>query len=132
MVIKKNGLTRIVLVFNNFVIKIARYNYSYEHFLKSILANLTEYDVYTKHKDRTDLAKIYFKSPFGLFLVMERLNVENYEGKQEALFHLKEKYKDDEIKEVMCSDVKVDNFGFRDDNKGELVRLDYGGYWRNW
>ena len=118
----KLGSTRKVFIFKNFVIKIPNIQ-EYRLFLHGILANLQEKTF--SCMNRIDLGKVKFCSHFGFILAMEKANVLNYEDIDWNKFEdfLKLKYKDDEMKEFMLSDLKPTNWGYINN---QLVRIDYG------
>ena len=116
----ERGVTRIVFVFNSFVIKIPSFT-QYNHFLYGLLANLKEKKWSGKHKD---LAKVFYCSRTGLFLIMEKAEVvSNNIDWGEFCDSLIDKYKDDELKEFMLSDLKPNNWGYV---KNRLIKIDYG------
>jgi len=114
------GSTRNVLVFRRFVVKIPTLK-EYRLFLNGILANLQEKEWSGHHPD---LAKVIFCTRFGLFLVMEKAEVvSNNTNWQSFQTMIKEKYKDDDLKEFITSDTKPSNWGYV---KNHLVKIDYG------
>lgn len=116
----ERGATRIVFVFNKFVIKIPSFK-QYNLFLNGLLANLQE-KLWTGH--HPDLAKVYFCGKLGFFLFMEKAEVlSNDVNWEKTMERLGEKYKDDELSEFMMSDFKPSNWGFIN---GELKKIDYG------
>ena len=118
----KIGATRIVFIFNKIVIKIPNIK-EYRLFLHGILANMQEYTFYKRSK-REDLAKVYFISPLGLFIIMRKAKVFcNKVNHLNFLNMIEDKYKNDVMKDFMLSDCKVTNWGII--NK-KLVKIDYG------
>lgn len=120
--INKQGCTRIVLVLKNKVIKIPTLK-SYELFLCGLLANIREGQTYNYLKNRKDLAKVIRYNRFGIFLIMERVDVCDNDEALELFEFVNEKYKNDEFKELMLSDCKPSNWGRKN---GILVKIDYG------
>jgi hypothetical protein len=116
------GATRRVFIFKTFVIKVPN-TQEYKLFLHGILANLQE-KVFSQ-MNRPDLARVKFCDKLGLFLIMERAEVLDIINLDWLKFKedLEERYKDDEMKELMLSDAKPCNWGYID---GELVKIDYG------
>ncbi len=120
MKINRQGITRIVLVFRDYVIKIPNFLYQQEHFLAGCYANYMERHYYKlfssmKNKNVSDLlAPSIWCSWFGLVQIQAKC-----EKKLEDLTDGEiEKYKD------WCgTDSKKENFGIY---KDRLVCLDYG------
>jgi hypothetical protein len=121
MYINRDGATRIVFVFKNFVIKIPVWR-SWLNFLNGLLANITEgqtwkYNQYDDcrigcEKIRNMICPVLYFNRLGLVTIMRRadklphnypINYHDYSG--------------------LCSDLKDDNFGLLD---GKLVVIDYG------
>lgn len=120
--INKQGCTRTVLVLKNKVIKFPTLK-SYELFLCGLLANIREGQTYNYLKNRKDLAKVIRYNRFGIFLIMERVDVCDNDEALELFEFVNEKYKNDEFKELMLSDCKPSNWGRKN---GILVKIDYG------
>lgn len=118
----KRGSTRLVFIFNKIVIKIPN-NQEYRLFLNGILSNLREKRF--SSMGRNDLAKVKFCDNLGLFLVMEKaqeLDIDNMDW-LEFEEHLRERYKDDNLKDFILPDSKPSNWGYIGNN---LVKIDYG------
>jgi hypothetical protein len=115
------GSSRTVFVFDKFVIKIPNTK-EYRLFLSGILANLQE-KLFSR-MCREDLAKVMFCDKLGLFLIMEKadMNYVKYNWKYFKDF-IKNKYVNDAMKDFMLSDLKYDNWGYI---KGRLIKIDYG------
>lgn len=120
--INKQGCTRTILVLKNKVIKFPTLK-SYELFLCGLLANIREGQTYNYLKNRKDLAKVIRYNRFGIFLIMERVDVCDNDEALELFEFVNEKYKNDEFKELMLSDCKPSNWGRKN---GILVKIDYG------
>lgn len=118
--INLSGATRIVFIFKKFVIKIPNVR-EYKLFLYGILSNLQE-KTFSKMK-REDLAHVYFCSPFGLFLIMQRAEVTSDMNERRFIRMIYKKYKDDDLRCFMIADCKPDNWGYIN---GNLVKVDYG------
>jgi len=116
----KSGSTRIVLCFDNFVIKIPNFNYSHNNFLQRCCANWREYKYYNYFKNHSvegNLVKYvspsYFCSWFGLIQIQAKCE----ELKRDLTEEEKELYK------PLCwGDNKKENFGWYNN---KLVCLDY-------
>lgn len=117
------GITRTVFVFKNKVLKIPTFR-EWRLFLHGMIANINEGDCYKNLSKREDLAEVYYYNKLGIFLIMERVNVCDNNEWYSLLELLKEKYKDDELKELFMSDYKPGNWGRRSD--GTFVKIDYG------
>ncbi|MGL5013975.1 MAG: hypothetical protein ACRC6V_06750 [Bacteroidales bacterium] len=120
MRINLKGSTRIVFIFEKFVIKIPTFK-SWKLFLTGILANLQERQFSKIHNK--NLARVVLSDPLGLIIVMERVR----EIRNRGLFFV-------ELQKICCesdlhldfwlSDCKPENYGYN--NKGKLVKLDFG------
>lgn len=119
----EHGVTRMVLIFKKYVIKIPTFR-EWRLFLHGLIANINEGDAFKQLKSRDDLAKVYYYNKLGLFLIMERVVVCDNDECCSLLEILEEKYKNDEFKKFMMSDYKSSNWGRRTD--GTLVKIDYG------
>ena len=121
----KHGLTRLVIVLNNFVIKVPSFKYGWYYFLEGIMSNIQENDIYNTAVYRGIYADVIWCDPFGFILIMEKCSEINV-NENLLLKHLKTKYiKDDRIKNII-SDFKLSNFGI--DKNGQIVKIDYGGF----
>lgn len=120
MTVDRKGITRIVFIFNNFVIKIPNFRYCMSHFLQGCYANWSERDYYKRHIDVDYennmveyVAPSYFCSWFGLIQIQAKC--------EPMLEHLNDEQK--KFYEPLCStDNKKENFGWY---QGRLVCLDY-------
>lgn len=112
----KQGITRIVFIFKNYVIKIPNYRYGYQYILKGLLANLQEKNLWNFHKGKTDkLCPVLYCSPFCLFLIMPKAEkVGEVEITKEVA---KNYFKDYPL------DYGKRNFGLYN---GKIILLDYG------
>lgn len=121
LVIIKHGATRIVFIFNKFVIKIPNIK-EYKLFLNGILANLQEKIFSGTHPD---LCPVIFCDRLGLILIMEKAIIFKETAINEKSFCalIKNKYKKDNYKEFMLSDLKSSNWGILNT---KLVKIDYG------
>lgn len=121
----KNGATRIVFIFNRFVIKVPNIR-EYKLFLQGILSNLQEKTFSGWYVGR--LANVYFCDVLGLFLVMEKAeevtNMNDDELYEYLYRNIYNKIPDDDGEKIfMMSDCKVNNWGYIN---GKLVKIDYG------
>lgn len=116
----KTGITRIVFIFSNFVIKIPNFKYSHNHFLQGCYANWSERKFCKDFKNANYdgnmyefVAPSFYCSIFGLVQIQAKCE----EKKEELTNQEKEFYKS------LCgTDVKKENFGWYN---GKLVCLDY-------
>ena len=116
----KQGATRKVFVFKKVVVKIPTI-IEYRLFLNGILANLQEKSFSGIH---SDLAKVKFCDKLGLILIMEKVDVlSNDINWLDFNNSLKEKYKNDKLKDFLLSDCKPSNWGYINNH---LVKVDYG------
>lgn len=118
MKVDRKGVTRIVFVFNKFVIKIPNFVYCHQHFLQGCYANWSERQ-YCIHRaicypEALELvAPSYWCSWFGLLQIQAKC--------EPKLEHLTEQ--EVGIYNNICGgDTKKENFGW---HKGKLVCLDY-------
>ena len=112
--------TRTVIVLKKYVIKFPTFK-TYELFLNGLLANIQEKKFSGTHKD---LAKVKYCNKYGLFLLMEKANVlPNSVDYNDFLKYLKDKYRNDDMKSFMLSDMKVNNWGYINNR---IVKIDYG------
>ena len=129
----KGGVTRIVWVFRDIVIKFPNFKRGYMYGLHGLLGNLQEAGLSSSHES---LAKVLFCQRHGLFLVMERVTLveevlwgksddayDFFELEEEFIEKLEEQFEDDPMKEVLLSDAKTVNWGYTKDNR--LVKIDY-------
>lgn len=107
------GVTRIVFIFNRFVIKIPNFLCQHSHFLQGCYANWSERQYCKNSLDITMISYSYFCSWFGLFQIQAKC-----EPKLEDLTEV-EIIKYDHLH---AGDYKKENFGWY---KGKLVCLDY-------
>lgn len=136
MKIVRTGITRIVILTKNKAIKIPNFTYSWLHFLRGIIANTQESDIYKATKacspeDLHLLCPVLWCSWGGWILIMPRVDTER---------HYKEVYKSAPLGNIDCldevkirykkwfhsgleGDDKCDNYGYLNNN---LVKIDYG------
>jgi hypothetical protein len=119
MEIKRKGVTRIVFIFDRFVIKIPNFLVQHNHFLHGCLANWNERYFYkrwnkTQFKLLNKAVPSIFCSWFGLLQIQRKCKPLDRELTNEEI----ELYKD-----LHNGDCKKENFGYYN---GQLVCLDYG------
>jgi len=114
----KIGATRKVFIFKNFVMKMPN-TISFPYYLYGILGN---YQEKIRQKEHFDLAKVLWCSPFYIFLIMEKANPIIDMDEASFVRKIKEKYKNDDLRDFMLLDLKIDNWGYIGDH---LVKIDY-------
>lgn len=133
MKINRRGVTRIVLEFKRFVIKVPNFTYSWLHFLKGMIANINEKQAW-KYSKITHTSHLLAPVICGgsFFLVMKRADVKRHRDEIQALEQLAEELSPlDEVEERYKEwkeagyggDDKCDNYGYIHD---KLVKIDYG------
>lgn len=119
--INRNGCTRIVFIFKKIVVKIPNFTYSWEHFLKGLIANIHESKCwkYNSGKFETGLSSllcpVLWCSYGGWILIMKKAKV---------LTDLE--FIESDISEHIkhfAGDDKSDSYGWINDN---IVKIDYG------
>jgi len=109
----KKGTTRIVFVFDKFVVKIPNFLVEHRHFVYGCYCNLSERSISKTTMDITKIAYSYFCSWFGLFQIQAKCKPK-LEDLTEQEIELYDKYH--------WGDYKKQNFGYYN---GTLVCLDY-------
>lgn len=121
MKVNRTGITRIVFVFKNIVIKIPK-PFIWHHFLTGILANMNESNTWKWNSGKYGRGRSYLLCPVifcswgGWILVMKKIDRAfnwNDEGKYNITEHVKEFPGDD----------KITNYGLLN---GKIVKFDYG------
>lgn len=113
------GSSRIVFIFENYVLKIPSFK-QYDHFLLGLLGNLRERKMSGRHPD---LAKVCWCFPLGLCLCMERAYPIFVDDWGKFKDELEVRYQDDEMKDFMLQDTKPSNWGII---RARRVKIDYG------
>lgn len=119
MKICTKGITRLVIIFNSFVIKVPRIDHGHVNFLYGCLANWKERQFYKKFKNilyltaRDLVIPSLWCSWFGLFQIQKRAQPLDRELTPKEIH----KFKD------ICTDSKKENFGIYE---GRVVCVDYG------
>lgn len=76
MTINRQGVTRIVLVFKSFVIKIPNFSYRWDHFLLGVIGNIRENKTWKYNEDKRNLlCPVLWCSWGGWILIMKRASV---------------------------------------------------------
>lgn len=118
----REGITRIVFVFRDIVIKVPNFTYSWRHFLTGMIANITEKETWNfsllgvpEYVSSDLLAPVLWASWGGWVLVMKR--VQQFDENDKELIDLSE--------HIRCipGDDKITNYGMLD---GRVVKFDYG------
>lgn len=113
----KSGCTRYVILTKRYAIKIPQFKYTWQLFLKGLLANMQEI-LFSKMKDER-MCPVLFYVPGGWLLIMPRCK-EIEENKFDKIdlskFWSNEKF-------VVPVENKIDSFGILD---GKVVAIDYG------
>lgn len=140
MKVNRSGITRIVLEFNTIVIKVPNFSYSWQHFLKGLIANISENSVYKyskianenvedvgywKHEKKWQmLCPVKWCSWGGWILVMKRANMIKHEEEVKRLIYFgKTLYSYcDWVNNGFGGDDKYDNYGYIGN---VLVKVDY-------
>ena len=118
MLIERKGITRIVLVFDTFVIKIPNFTYCWGHFLQGLISNINENKTWKYHPKKELLCPIIWSSWGGWILVMKKAIPCKWLSKNGE--------KIDYSKWIICGlggDDKPENYGIL--NNG-VVKIDYG------
>lgn len=119
--INRKGVTRIVIVFRTFVIKIPNFTYQWSHFLKGLISNIEENRTWKWNSGIFEKGKSHLLCPVkwcsmgGWLLVMEKVD-ELITDKNIYLFDNKEHIK------YFKGDDSISNYGIL---KGRLVKIDY-------
>lgn len=119
MKINRTGVTRIVFIFGNFVVKIPKFSVEHSHFLKGCSANWDErrywklWNQSTGCDLRNKVIPTYFCSWFGLLQIQAKADVLSWDNP----------LTDEQIEYFnFTTDTKPPNFGYY---KGNLVCIDY-------
>lgn len=128
MKIDRIGITRIVLIFNTFVIKLPKLKNGWNMFLRSLLCNIEEGKAWNNAKyngcgREQLLCPVIYYSKSGLILIMKKADVNRHliemKGKDQYKLDYYKKFKDAHYGD----DLKPHNFGYYEDR---LVKIDYG------
>lgn len=118
----KKGITRIIFIFQNYVIKLPNFTYSWNLFLTGLLANLNERNCWKYNVDNELLCPIIWMSIGGWILVMKKVDVKKHieERKLDNINHFD--YYIKWINSGFGGDDKPDNYGYLNE---KLVKIDY-------
>ena len=114
--LNRKGVTRLVFEFDNFVIKIPNFTYSWQHFLKGILANIQEYTTWSWSKDEL-LCPVLWCSWGGWFLIMKKAKTYSFDEWDNIEVDISNHIK------YFPGDDTMSNYGYLND---KLVKIDYG------
>jgi len=135
MKINRTGVSRIVLEFKNFVIKIPNFTYSWYHFIWGICSNIEENQCWKWNSGKYEKGKSHLLCPVkwcsygGWILIMQKANIKRHEievrnlplstipPEEETIIRYKEW-----IEAGFGGDDKCDNYGYIEDR---LVKIDY-------
>lgn len=118
MNIERKGITRIVLVFNTFVIKIPNFTYCWAHFLQGLLSNINESKTWKYNKNKHLLCPVIWTSYGGWILIMKKAIVCRWLSENgEEIDYSKWTAVD------LGGDDKSQNYGVY---KDRIVKIDYG------
>lgn len=117
------GCTRIVLILKKIVIKIPNFTYSWENFLKGLIANITERNSWEyanipdsyNYRYRDLLCPIIWSSWGAWIVIMKRARVLTDEEYLSTNLKIHKYY--------YAGDDKSDNYGYLN---GKIVKIDYG------
>jgi len=136
MKINRTGITRIVIELNSVVIKTPNFTYSWQHFLKGLVANIHENQTWKYTKSEL-LCPVVWSSWGGWVLIMKKADTARLEKEIEMLpykmmyspeardnwFEYKKGFFNKWIDAGFGGDDKVDNYGYYQDR---IVKIDYG------
>ncbi len=132
------GCHRVVFVFNNIVIKIPNFYYSFEHFLNGMLANMKEGRIWYQCKESNDIeliCPVIWYSWGGWVLIMAKADVCKWNNEIRLMPAIENPSDFMSVKENnnklykkwidagFGGDDKADNYGYFN---GNLVKIDYG------
>lgn len=140
MKVNRTGITRIVFVFKNVVVKIPNFSYSWRHFLQGLIANINENRAWKWNSGKYETGQSHLLCPViwcswgGWILIMAKADMSKWEKEVMAM---------PPIENTDCEKIKESNnqlykqwidFGFGGDDKcdnygyyqNKLVKVDYG------
>lgn len=137
-IINRTGVTRVVFVFKNFVVKVPNFTYSFENFLRGMLSNIHERNSWRYNKTYPDklelICPIIWASWGGWVLVMKRADVEKWLHEVRLMPPIEnpedwycQKVNNDKLYKKWIDagfggDDKADNYGYFENR---LVKIDY-------
>lgn len=123
MIVKMNGVTRIVIILNDVVIKIPKFTHQWSHFLRGILANITENRTWKWNSGKFEKGTSHLLCPViwcswgGWVIVMKKAAVMTYEEWEKSEWY------NDQHRKHFPGDDTVSNYGILNNT---LVKIDYG------
>lgn len=115
MKLNRQGCTRLVIEFRNFVVKVPNFTYSWLHFLCGLVANINEARTWKWHERKDLLCPILWASWGGWFLVMRKVRVLTID--EYAAANLEDHFTH------FPGDNKANSYGYLDN---KIVKIDYG------
>lgn len=129
---KSNGVTRLVFVFNRFVIKVPNFTNKWFHFLMGLTSNINENQTWKYNSGKYESGKSHLLCPViwcswgGWILIMKRARLIS-----ESYWHTLSMEKDfKEHLEFFPGDDTMSNYGILDDR--QIVKIDYGQLDNSW
>ena len=126
----KYGCTRIVFIFKTTVWKIPNFKYSWEHFLKGLIGNMQERNMWRWNSGKYEegnshlLCPVLFAAWGGWLIIMPKADMQKHENEIRALPRDQAPPGYSSWKNIgFGGDDKVDNYGYLN---GKLVKVDYG------
>lgn len=122
----KRGCTRIVFIFEKVVVKIPNFTYHWNNFLKGLISNMTERDIWRWNSGQYEkglshlLCPVLWSMRGGFLIVMKRAETDVFEKLEEDI-----SFYGPWIEAGFGGDDKVDNYGILN---GTVVKIDYGQY----
>lgn len=129
MRINLKGITRIVIEFKNVVVKIPRFTFSWNHFLRGLIANMDERDTWRWNSGKFEKGRSHLLCPVlwcswgGWILIMPKAETFTAEDWPELYGVIWEH------REAFAGDDNYSNYGLY---KGMIVKIDYADlnlYW---
>lgn len=112
MYLERKGVTRLVFIFKDFVVKIPNFTCQWNHFLSGLIGNMEEFKTWKYNKSEL-LCPILWASWGGWILIMKRVEVCTYEDEIDYTPWVTAGFGGDD---------KPDNYGYLDN---KLVKIDY-------
>jgi len=138
MQVNSTGITRIVFVFKNFVVKVPNWHYSWLHFLKGLIGNINESKCWKYNSGKCESGKSHLLCPViwcswgGWILIMKKADIMRHLSEVMAMppipddWHERKKELSERyalwIDAGFGGDDKCDNYGYYQDR---LVKIDY-------
>lgn len=122
MNIKKNGITRWVFVFDNFVVKVPNFKNGWCLFLEGFVANLHESNYWNYNNGNKLLCPVIWCSPLGFIEIMKRADVDRHVEEMKDKDINWDEYYDSWEQSGFTGDHKPSNYGYYEER---LVKIDY-------